>query len=247
MDAADNHQNNLENNVSKMRLEKTGRELDLYKGKLFYPLLYFWPSKDIHLEDIKGPGYCGSCQGLKIQDQSGKLVCCNSCSSVFAAHEHMGVEPPKMEDIEQCRLENWPILIKEHASEGCRMSGSLEVNKVSGNFHFAAGKSFDIKGHHLHDIRFLEGMNISFDHKIHSLSFGTRHGNMKNPLDNTVMNGPASEAQVHTYYVKVVATDFRHLNGTILHTNQYSATKNSHEAPTKIPSTTFATRLYHNF
>ncbi len=131
-----------------------------------------------------GPDYCGSCHGLKIEDQSGKSICCNSCSAVFAAHEHMGVEPPRIEDIEQCRLENWPDLIKNHSQEGCRMNGNFKVNKVTGNFHFAAGHSLDIKGQHLHDIRFLDGLHLDFGHHIHQLSFGDRHAHIKNPLDD---------------------------------------------------------------
>jgi hypothetical protein len=98
-----------------------------------------------------------------------------------------------MEDVEQCRLENWPDLIKNHANEGCRVAGSLRVNKVSGNFHFAPGKSFDIKGHHLHDIRLLEGLKLDFTHEIHSLSFGARHAHLKNPLDNTKIEPNANE------------------------------------------------------
>lgn len=32
--------------------------------------------------------------------------------------------------------------MKEEEGEGCNIHGSLEVNKVAGNFHFAPGKSF---------------------------------------------------------------------------------------------------------
>lgn len=142
--------------------------------------------KDFHIEDIKGADYCGSCHGLNILDNTGKPVCCNSCSSVFAAHEHLGVPPPPMEDIEQCRLENWPDLIKNHADEGCRISGTLNTNKVNGNFHFAPGKSLNIKGEHLHDVRMLDGLTLDFAHQIHSLSFGRLHSHLKNPLDGEV-------------------------------------------------------------
>lgn len=154
---------------------------------LLLPLLIFCANHftDFHLEDVKGKDYCGDCHGLSVMDQNGKPVCCNSCSAVFAAHEHLGVPPPLMEDVEQCRLENWPDLIKNHANEGCRMAGLLRTSKVNGNFHFAAGKSFDMKGHHLHDIRFLDGLHLDFAHEIHHLSFGERHSHLQNPLDHT--------------------------------------------------------------
>jgi len=32
--------------------------------------------------------------------------------------------------------------VKDEEGEGCNIQGSLEVNKVAGNFHFATGKSF---------------------------------------------------------------------------------------------------------
>lgn len=224
MDAADQHQNNLEKDVLKRRLDEHAMELGTYK--------------DIHLEDLKGPDYCGSCGDMKLMDQSGKPVCCNSCSAVYAAHEHLGQPAPKMEDIEQCRLENWPDLIKNHANEGCRINGKFRVNKVSGNFHFAAGKSFDIRGNHIHDVRFLDGLHLDFAHKIHHLSFGQRHAQLNNPLDNKVVPPTTGEApKVHSYYVKVVSTAFKHLSGLIMNTNQFSATSNTHEAPTQVPST----------
>lgn len=172
-------------------------------------------------------------------DQAGKPVCCNSCSSVFAAHEHMGVPPPKMEDIEQCQLENWLDLIKNHASEGCRVSGILKASKVSGSFHFAAGKSFDIRGHHIHDVRLLDHLDLDFAHEIHYLSFGERHSHLKNPLDNTKIDpDPSKDIVAHSYYVKVVATDFKHINGNVFHTNQFSVTRNSHKIMGKFPSIT---------
>lgn len=223
MDAADQHQNNLEKDVLKMRLDGSGQKLGAYK--------------DIHLEDLKGKDYCGSCNGLKIQDEAGRLICCNSCSAVFAAHEHMGVPSPRMEDIEQCQLENWPDLIRNHAQEGCRMSGTFKVNKVNGNFHFAAGKSFDVRGRHLHDVRFLDGLRLDFAHTVHQLAFGEPHAHLKNPLDGLVVSPDAARSSnVHSYYVKVVATDFHHRNGKSLHTNQFSVTKNTHDTATQVPS-----------
>lgn len=224
MDAADQHQNNLEKDVIKRQLNEHAMELGTYK--------------DIHLEDIKGPDYCGSCGDMKLADPSGKPICCNSCSSVFAAHEHLGKPAPNMEDIEQCRLENWPDLIKNHANEGCRITGKFNVNKVSGNFHFAAGKSFDIRGNHIHDVRFLDGLHLDFAHKIHHLSFGQRHAQLKNPLDNkdVPLASIGEVPKVHSYYVKVVSTAFKHINGLIMSTNQFSATRNTHEAPTQVPS-----------
>ena len=35
--------------------------------------------------------------------------------------------------------------------EGCNLAGSFEVNKVSGNFHIAPGRSFAKNNMHVHD------------------------------------------------------------------------------------------------
>lgn len=42
----------------------------------------------------------------------------------------------------QCQREGFVERVKEEHGEGCNIHGSLEVNKVAGNFHFAPGKSF---------------------------------------------------------------------------------------------------------
>jgi len=116
--------------------------------------------------------------------KDGKPVCCNSCSAVFAAYEHRSLQQPEMDAIEQCREENWPQKIKESSTEGCKVAGWFKVNKVSGNFHFAPGRSFDAMNYHLHDMRFLEGLHLDFSHKVNYLSFGEHHHKITNPLDN---------------------------------------------------------------
>ncbi|KAI8526149.1 hypothetical protein RHMOL_Rhmol13G0286400 [Rhododendron molle] len=42
----------------------------------------------------------------------------------------------------QCKREGFVQKIKDEEGEGCYIHGSLEVNKVAGNFHLALGKSF---------------------------------------------------------------------------------------------------------
>lgn len=232
MDAADRHQNNIDTNVFKIRLNEADQELGQFKGIIEFN--YVTNTVDVHLEELMGPNYCGSCHGLKILDQAGNPVCCNSCSAVFAAHEHMGLAAPALEEIEQCKLENWPDLIKNHANEGCRMKGTVRVSRLNGNFHFALGKSFDIRGTHVHDVRFLQGLKVNFFHRIHGLSFGVQHGNMINPLDNSSQGNPAMDqsetSKSHSYYMKVVGTEFRHISGLVEETNQYTVSRSLEES-----------------
>lgn len=42
----------------------------------------------------------------------------------------------------QCEREGFIQKVKDEDGEGCNIEGSLEVNKVAGNFHFVPGKSF---------------------------------------------------------------------------------------------------------
>lgn len=42
--------------------------------------------------------------------------------------------------------------MKDEEGEGCNIHGSLEVNKVAGNFHFATGKSFHHSSMNLLDL-----------------------------------------------------------------------------------------------
>ena len=212
MDSADQYQNNLTSNISKKQLGPRGQDLGEYKER----------------ELSRPEGYCGNCYKAAAKTPDGKPICCNSCSAVFAAYEHRSLPPPEMESIEQCNEEKWPEKIKQHASEGCRISGQFPVNKVAGNFHFAPGHSYDSYNYHLHDIRFLEGLHLDFSHKIHYLSFGDHHEHIANPLDNTENTGNGPERSFK-YYTKVVATDFRYRNGHVLHTNQYAVTKNENE------------------
>jgi endoplasmic reticulum-Golgi intermediate compartment protein 3 len=71
----------------------------------------------------------------------------------------------------------------EQASEGCNLSGHVEVNKVAGNFHFAPGKSFQQGGMHVHDLASYHSHGAyDFSHEVNLLSFG-RTVNFVNPLD----------------------------------------------------------------
>jgi hypothetical protein len=69
--------------------------------------------------------------------------------------------------------------------EGCRVSGTMMVNKVSGNFHIAFGDSVIRDGMHIHQFVPAEAPTFNVSHTIHSLSFGLPFPGMpENPLDS---------------------------------------------------------------
>lgn len=111
------------------------------------------------------------------------------------------------------------------------------MNKVAGNFHAAPGRSYQHGQVHVHDIHeFIGHMDdIHFDHTIHQLVFGDSFSGQVNPLDGfsrrTDPNSPnhAKDPVFFQYFIKVVPTEVRYLNGTTLMTNQYSVTR--HETP----------------
>lgn len=67
------------------------------------------------------------------------------------------------------------------------MHGHVEVAKVSGNVHFAPGKSFSSGNMHVHDLSMFGGQQFNFSHKINKLSFGTEYPGMVNALDGENM------------------------------------------------------------
>jgi hypothetical protein len=48
----------------------------------------------------------------------------------------------------------------------------MQVNKVAGNFHFAAGHSYQQGSMHIHDMAPFTEKTLDFSHTIRSLSFG---------------------------------------------------------------------------
>lgn len=90
-------------------------------------------------------------------------------------------------DAEQCQSSSAEKDIKDQEGEGCRMWGSLRVNKVAGNFHFAPGKSFQRGSMHVHDMQLFKDKILDFTHQIDSLSFGKDYPGMKNPFAHREM------------------------------------------------------------
>jgi hypothetical protein len=173
-----------------------------------------------HLE----PDYCGSCGGADAPETASKAGCCNTCEEVREAYARktwsFGEEARKLE---QCVREGYGALLDEQKREGCRIDGGIRVNKVTGNFHIAPGRSFTRGNTHTHDLEtfFTSGEKHYFTHIVHSLRFGpelpeevsrkigkggwTNHH--VNPLDGTRQEAPEMSYNFQ-YFVKVVSTAY---------------------------------------
>merc|ERR1712070_363983 len=80
------------------------------------------------------PDYCGPCYGAADG-------CCNTCDAVKAAYQRKKWGIPADDELEQCKREEKERAFTRQDGEGCNLYGTLEVNRVSGNFHIAPGSS----------------------------------------------------------------------------------------------------------
>lgn len=167
-----------------------------------------------------GEDYCGDCGGASKPENG----CCNTCEDVRQAYARVGWSFDKPETIEQCVREGYSEKMKEQADQGCRMHGSLTVNKVAGNFHIAPGRSFQMGNQHVHDVAQYMQHGLDFSHHIKHLSFGEQVPNIHNPLDDQRVT-EADGMYMFQYYVKVVGTKYHYLNRLPINTNQYSVTQ----------------------
>lgn len=190
---------------------------------------------------------CGSCYGA----ESKQRPCCNTCEDVREAYRSKGWAFTDADGVAQvlagrregrsallprptrasrrtaqCKQEGWLDRIKAMINEGCNVFGYIEVNKVAGNFHFAPGKSFQQQHAHVHDLQAFKVSYFNTSHTIHRLSFGRDYPGLVNPLDGTKkIAPPAVGSAMYQYFIKIVPTTYRRLDGEEVRTNQFSATQ----------------------
>ncbi|KAK8692291.1 hypothetical protein V6N13_075759 [Hibiscus sabdariffa] len=174
--------------------------------------------------------YCGSCYGAEESDDH----CCNSCEDVHDAYRSKGWAFSNPNMIDQCKREGFLQKIKDEEGEGCNIYGSLEVNKVAGNFHFVPGKSFDESTIHLNDSQAFQKDSfnvkhspivfICLSHKINRLAFGDFFPGVVNPLDG-VQWMQKQQIGMYQYFIKVVPTVYSDVSGHTIQSNQFSVTE----------------------
>ncbi|KAL1592052.1 hypothetical protein SLS59_009933 [Nothophoma quercina] len=133
------------------------------------------------------------------------------------------------------------------ATDSCRIFGSLDGNKVQGDFHITArGHGYMEFGEHL------DHNSFNFSHVIREMSFGPYYPSMNNPLDNTIALTPTPNDHFYKfqYYLSIVPTiytdslkalktldsaDSASTAGLFaqhaIKTNQYAVTSQSHTVP----------------
>ncbi|KAG0570629.1 hypothetical protein M758_6G169600 [Ceratodon purpureus] len=163
--------------------------------------------------------YCGSCFGAETEEDH----CCNNCEEVREAYRKKGWALSNPDLIDQCKREGFLQKIKEEDGEGCNVYGTLEANKVAGNFHFAPGKSFQQANMHVHDLMAFGKESFNVSHKINEISFGVHFPGVVNPLDK-VERTQIPMHGMYQYFIKVVPTVYTDVKGRKIISNQFAVT-----------------------
>ncbi|KAF2317404.1 hypothetical protein GH714_021795 [Hevea brasiliensis] len=163
--------------------------------------------------------YCGSCYGAEMSDDD----CCNSCEQVREAYKKKGWALTGTHLIDQCIREFFQRVIDEEG-EGCNIYGSLEVNKVAGNFHFVPGKSLHHSNVHVKDLLSVKSYSYNISHRINRLAFGDYFPGVVNPLDGVHWEHETPNG-IHQYFLKAVPTIYTDISGHTVSSNQYSVTE----------------------
>lgn len=161
-------------------------------------------------DPLPAAGECLPC--LEAADETHK--CCNSCQDLKDAYA----------DKELSYFHILDTAVQCSSSPGCRVSGKVVVNKVSGNVHVALGRSRLRDGKLVHEFNLRDvsdGFNTS--HTIHSITFGDSVPGVFSPLDGTTKTVMHGTYMFH-YYVKLVPTVFTDQWGSEAYTHQYSVT-----------------------
>lgn len=157
---------------------------------------------------------CPSCA------QGDSKKCCYTCNEIKESYEKMKIEMPR--NVQQCKKDNIQKMNEYYKGEGCRMIGSVKVNKVSGNFHIAPGISEQSGDRHFHSSNYQGSVNMS--HTWNYLMFGEGFPGMQNPIENLTKIDESNDS-MYQYFVQIVPTTFIGLNEKEIKTNGYSVTE----------------------
>jgi len=220
-------------NFLKTRVENTGKVIKNQRGASL--------QGEVDKAHVgKNATECGSCYGGK-PPESG---CCQTCDEVRQAYTDRGWSFTNPDNIEQCQEEGWTEQLKEQSGEGCRVSGRVRVNKVTGKLQFSPGKAFHASGRNMNDLLpYLQEEDHKHDwsHEIHEFTFmgdealsrkqlrlvktmKERLGIEGDPLDGASGKAPKSQ-YMFQYFLKVVSTRMLTIDGRKVNTHQFSATQ----------------------
>jgi len=116
----------------------------------------------------------------------------------------------------------------DYPYDACRVHGTVNLNKVAGNFHIIAGKSIPVipRGH-AHLSMMMDKSDHNFTHRIDHISFGDNVEGILYPLDGSEIT---TEYNYHTfqYFMQVVPTLVRTYR-TNMDTYQFAVTEKNRQ------------------
>jgi hypothetical protein len=169
MDVAGELQMNMHNTVLKTRLARDGTPIG---NAVAQNSLHGWAESTTTLP----VDYCGSCYNAT---HPMGLKCCNDCESVKEAFMYSDKSLEEAENMEQCTREASKEENESRDGEGCRIHGTMQINRVAGNFHVALGRTFHRHGKLVHQFMPGEQSTYNASHTIHeyvSVKIGRKHG-----------------------------------------------------------------------
>lgn len=122
--------------------------------------------------------------------------------------------------------------------DACRLTGSLGINKVAGNFHITAGKTIPLPRGHAHLAVFMDDKDYNFTHRINKFSFGEPAPGIIHPLEGDEQIAEKNH-MTYQYFVTVVPTivnTYSHRGSSFQYSvaeqaREISHEKNSHGTP----------------
>lgn len=201
----------MEDTLSKIRLDLKGKRISAEAEKVESNANQLKQLEKEKIMKAKLPeNYCGPCYGAQKEDDE----CCNTCDELIEAYKlKKWSSSYALITSEQCIREGRDH--KEHKKmtkgEGCNLSGFMNVNRVSGNFHVALGEGVERDGRHIHSFIPEDAPFFNSSHVIHHLSFGgTWSGNEDRTLDGVtkIVTKQHGTTGLFQYFIKVVPTTY---------------------------------------
>lgn len=191
-------------------------------------------------EEVDDEEDCGSCWGAGDEGE-----CCNTCDDVKRVYRRKQWHIPNIGTIDQCRH---LVRAAQEDGEGCNVHGMVALSTGGGNLHFAPDRQWEkegdkssgglVLGGFMDLSSVIEMFNDAFEqfnvsHTVNQLSFGPyMQSHVRDSLNLTSQLDGATRTVtdgygMFQYYLQVVPTVFRYLNGTTIDTFQYSVTEHT--------------------
>lgn len=139
VDSSGDHQFGVEHNIFKQRLNLDGAAIEEAEQDTI--------NKQHNVTETSTVAPAETAAALCLSCYGAREGCCNQCADVRDAYRQKNWAF-HAENFEQCRNEKASAHEGLAFKEGCRLYGSLQVNRVGGSFHIAPGKSYSIN--HVH-------------------------------------------------------------------------------------------------